>query len=286
MRIGLSGFPLGQMKATLDAPPFEVITRIARAADDLGFEFVAAQDHTVAPRAWAAEGAGETWFEPFSVLSTAAAVTSRVRLLTDVIVLPYRAPFMVAKTAASLDTLSSGRLILGVAAGYLEQEFGILHADFAARGAVTDESIEVIRACWTGEWVDFKGTHFEARDVSVSPRPATPPPIWVGGNSMRALRRAIQLGDGWTPFRGNPATIKAMLDDAFARWGKPDRFDVCVPLRGGIYNEDKETIDGDGVKRQLDALARAGVTYVKAGFRGPRLDDYLRGMERFARAVF
>lgn len=285
MRFGLSGFPLGQMGFRLEASSHEIVSRLARAADDLGFDFVSAQDHTVAPRQWAADGGGTTWYEPFVVLAWAAAVTTRVRLVTDVVVLPYRPPFAVAKISGSLDEMSGGRLVLGVAAGYLEEEFRILGASFDDRGARTDEAIEVIKRCWTDEWVDVSGKFFEAKDVAVSPRPAGRPPIWVGGNSMRALRRAVEHADGWTPFRAPPDRVREAL--ARARdLGLGDRaFDVAVPLRHGVYAEDRVSLDVEEIRRQADQYAEAGVTHLKVGFRGPGIDEYLRAMEQFAAAV-
>src|SRR6266540_1040795 len=175
LRFGLGGIPLGQMGVRLGDAPAETVVSLARAADELGFEFVTAQDHSVAPRQWAADGGGQTWFEPFVVLSYAAAVTSRVRLLTDVVIVPYRSPFQIAKISASLDQLSGGRLILGLGAGYLEEEFKILGAPFEDRGAVMDGSIEVLKRCWTEEWVDISTEYFEAKDVSISPQPAQQP---------------------------------------------------------------------------------------------------------------
>jgi probable F420-dependent oxidoreductase len=288
MRFGLTAFPLGQMGIRLGgASSAEIVTRLSKAADDVGFEFVTAQDHTLAPREWAEDGGGTMWHEPFTVLAHAAAVTKRVRLLTDVVILPYRSPFQTAKIAASLDDLSDGRLILGVAAGYLEREFEILGAPFENRGAVTDEAIEAIKHAWTTEWTDFSGKFFTAKDVAVSPRPAQQPrpPIWVGGNSMRALRRAVEHADGWDPFRGSPDQIRDALKHARDAFGLDRPFDVAVPLRRGVYIPDDKTIDVDSVLRQADAYENAGVTHLKCGFHGPTIEDYIRGMEVFASAV-
>lgn len=289
LRYGLVGFPLGQLGVTVDASAHETVTTIARAADELGFDFVAAQDHVVAPRAWVGHrSATPTWYDPVVVLSWVAAVTRRVRLLTDVLVLPYRSPFAVAKTVGSLDALSGGRAILGVAPGYVEAEFRALGAPFEQRGAVTDEAIEVIKRCWTEEWVDVSGRFFSATDVTVSPRPAQQPrpPIWVGGNSLRAVRRAVEHADGWTPFKASPDAVAAAL--ARARdWGLEEGqgFAIALPIRGGIYAGDAETLDLDSIRRQADAYEAAGVTHVKIGFRGPSLDAYVRAMESFAAGV-
>jgi probable F420-dependent oxidoreductase len=276
------------MGVRLGDAPAETVVRLAQAADELGFDFVTAQDHSVAPRQWAADGGGQTWYEPFVVLSYAAAVTKRVRLLTDVVIVPYRSPFQLAKIAASLDQLSGGRLILGVGVGYLEEEFKILGASFADRGARTDDAIEVLKRCWTEEWVDVSTPYFAAKDVSISPRPlqSPRPPIWVGGNSWRALRRAVEHADGWTPFRGDPDRVREALrrarDDYGLSAGSP--FDIAMPLRKGVHREDG-SLDIDSIRRQVDALAEAGVTHVKIGFRAASPEEYVSKMVAFASEV-
>ena len=276
------------MGVRLGDDPASTVVALARAADELGFDFITAQDHSVAPRQWAKDG-GQTWYEPFVVLSYAAAMTSRVRLLTDVLIVPYRSPFQIAKIAASLDQLSGGRLILGVGSGYLEEEFNILGASFTERGAVTDDSLEVLKRCWTEEWVDVSTPHFEAKDVSISPRPLqTPrPPIWVGGNSWRALRRAVEHGDGWTPFfREDPSRVAEGVRRARDDYGlAPDRaFDIAVPIRRGVHKEDG-SLDPDSIRRQADAMAEAGATHIKVGFKASTADEYVSKMETFSREV-
>jgi probable F420-dependent oxidoreductase len=287
MKFGLVGFPLGQVYSQVDRPPREVVERVARAAEDGGFDFICAQDHIIAPRAWAAERNGAEWFDPFAILGFVAAITTRVRLVTDIMVLPYRTPFTLAKYVSSLDQLSSGRVTLGVAAGYLEQEFRIVGAEFERRGDWTDEGIEAIKHAWTNEWIDFKGEFIEAHDVTVSPRPVQQPhpPIWVGGNSMRALRRAVEHAQGWTPFRRTPEQIQEALKRARDDYGLDRSIDVAIPIRRGVYNEDKSEIDVDSIRSQVEAYAKAGVTHIKIGFRGPTLDGYVRAMERFSKEV-
>lgn len=277
------------MGVRLGDDPASTVVALARAADELGFEFVTAQDHSVAPRGWAADGGGQTWFEPFVVLSYAAAVTKRVRLLTDVLIVPYRSPFQIAKIAASLDQLSGGRLILGVGAGYLEEEFKILGASFPERGAVTDDSLEVIKRCWTEEWVDVSTPYFEAKDVSISPRPvqAPRPPIWVGGNSWRALRRAVEHGDGWTPFfREDPSRVAEGVRRARDDYGLESSraFDIAVPIRRGLHNDDG-SVNVDSAVRQSEAMAEAGATHIKVGFKASTPEEYVSKMETFARGV-
>ena len=275
------------MNMRLGDEPAETVVRLAKAADELGFEFVTAQDHSVAPRQWAADGGGQTWFEPFVVLSYAAAVTKRVRLLTDVVIVPYRSPFQIAKISASLDQLSGGRLILGLGAGYLEEEFRILGASFEDRGDRTDDAIEVLKRCWTEEWVDVSTPYFEAKDVSISPRPVQRPrpPIWIGGNSWRALRRAVEHADGWSPFRGDADRIREAVRRA-RDLGLPEgkAFDIAMPLRRGVHNADG-TLNVDSILSQAEEYAEAGVTHLKLGFRASTPDEYVGKMEAFASGV-
>ena len=286
MKFGLAGFPLGQLGTTVDSEPHETVTRIARAADSYGFDFICAQDHPIAPRAWAEErGGAAAWFDPFVLLSWAAAVTTRVRLVSDVLVLPYRSPFVVAKFGSTLDVMSQGRFVFGLGVGYLEAEFRALGAEFDERGAWTDEAIELIRRCWTEDWVTHSGRFFSADDVAVSPQPYDgPPPIWIGGNSMRALRRAVEFGDGWTPFRGSPDALGAAMQLARDEFGLARHLDVAVPIRT-VHAESSEEIDEAAVLARVDALAEAGATHCRVDFRGPTLDGYVRAMERFAERI-
>lgn len=177
------------------------IAEMARAAEAAGFDAVSVTDHPMPPARWVAAG-GHHSLDPFVTLSFAAAATERIRLLTHVLVLPYRNPFLVAKAATTLDVLSGGRLLLGVAAGYLEGEFAALGADFAARNESCDESLRALRAAWSGAPVTFEGRGFAARGNAQRPLPQQRPgpPLWIGGNAPRAIRRAVEHADGWLPF--------------------------------------------------------------------------------------
>ena len=177
------------------------VAEMARAAERAGFDGVYVTDHPIPGEKWLRTG-GHHSLDPFVALSFAAAATERVRLITYVLVLPYRNPFLAAKAAASLDVLSGGRLVLGVSAGYLEAEFAAAGADYAARNEVTDDAIGVLRATWSGEVVQRDGRGFRAEGNRALPRPVQQPgpPIWVGGNSKRAIRRAVEHADGWLPF--------------------------------------------------------------------------------------
>lgn len=192
----------------------EALAEMGQAAEAAGFDSCFVTDHPIPEDRWLGSG-GHHALDPFVALSFVAAATSRIRIQTHVLVLPYRNPFITAKSVASLDLLSRGRLIVGVAAGYLEQEFDALGADFAHRNEVCDEHLRAMREVWTGESVKQSGLHFRATGNTALPRPfqRPAPPIWVGGNSRRAIRRAVELGDGWLPIPAS-ATMASHIGTA------------------------------------------------------------------------
>src|SRR5262245_44942355 len=180
------------------------LAAIAQAADQAGFFYVAVCDHVAIPRD-KAEAMSTTWYDTFTTLGFLAGVTARIRLLSHVYVPVYRHPLVSAKALLTLDEVSGGRAILGVGAGHVEAEFAALDVDFASRGRILDEAVDVIRAALLDEWPEFHGEHFDITDVGLRPRPRQQPrpPIWVGGSSPAAIRRAGERGDGWLP-QGNP----------------------------------------------------------------------------------
>jgi probable F420-dependent oxidoreductase len=182
------------------------LTDVARLAEDAGFAGVAMTEHPFPDDEWLAQG-GHHSFDPFVALSFMAAATSRVQLITFVLVSGYRNPYVTAKALASLDKLSGGRMVAGMAAGYLRSEFGVLGADWEHRGPLFDSAIDAMRAAWTGETVHIDGP-FPAQGHTQLPCPACPggPPIWMGGNSAAARRRAAERGQGWMPI-GQPASM-------------------------------------------------------------------------------
>lgn len=174
--------------------------RLARRAEALGFDSVWTGDHIIYPSQYV-ERFGSEFYEALTTLAWVAASTSRVTVGTAVIVLPYRNPLILAKELATIDVLSGGRLIVGVGTGWLAEEFAALGVPFTERGAATDESLRIIRCLWTEERPRFSGRFFQFPEMLAAPRPLQrpTPPIWVGGTTARALRRAAELGDGWLP---------------------------------------------------------------------------------------
>jgi probable F420-dependent oxidoreductase len=185
----------------------DALLETAAVAERAGFDFVYVTDHPFPDYRLAA---GYHALDPFVALSVAAAATRTLRLATVLLVLPYRNPFISAKAVASLDHISNGRVILGVGAGYVPGEFAALGADFNLRNQLTDETIDAMRQAWSQESVELTGTGFTAAGNSMLPRPRQlrGPPIWVGGNSKIAIRRAVARGDGWLPMH-NPGRVAA-----------------------------------------------------------------------------
>jgi len=195
-----------------------------RRAEELGFESVWVTDHILVPPTLEIIYR-DHMLEPLALLSHVAAITTRAKVGTSVIILPYRNPIVVAKMLATIDQLSRGRLIVGAAVGWMEPEFAALAAPFAERGAFSDECLRLIKALWTQERVSFAGRYFTFDDMQASPRPVQQPhpPIWVGGNSGRARRRVAELGDGWHATAMPLEALKAGVAHLRAVWGRQGR---------------------------------------------------------------
>ena len=188
------------------------LARLATACDDSGYAYVGVCDHVSLPES-VVGGMGTHWADPIATLGWIAGFTKNVGLLTHVYVLPYRHPRVAAKQFATLDHLSEGRALVGIGAGHVEAEFGLLGVDFHARGKALDNGIPQLAAALENEFVDG----FGARPLPAqSPRP----PIWVAGSSPVAIKRAARLGDGWLPQGPSNADMVTMLRDEMARVGR------------------------------------------------------------------
>ena len=208
------------------------VTEAARAAEAAGLDDVWVSDHVILPTGSTRPPA--RFHEPLAVLAWAAAVTSRVGLGTSVLVAPYRSPALLAASLASLDALSGGRVIAGLASGWMEAEFDALGVPFRGRGARTDETIAVCRALWRGD-DRFAGrfTRFDGMGIQPGPARAGGPPVWVGGNSDAGIARAARLGDAWHTTVSDPERLRerlAVLDAALAREER-DRAGFTVSVR-------------------------------------------------------
>lgn len=269
---------------------------VAQRADELGYAWVPCSDHVIVPKS-ALPAMGATWYEPATTLAFVAGVTQRLRLLTHVLILPYHSPFDVAKQYATLDRLSGGRVILGVGAGHLRREFLALGARYEERGTVTDEQIRVIDTLWRQEEASFQGEYYEFQEFHLAPRPVQSafggrPPIWAGGNSRRAARRAAELCDGWVPWDVTPEDVRDRLDYVGRLGLRRTPFEVVVPC--GPVEITAQAVDGErarftGSREQviedIGAYQEAGVTGMTVSFRARSLDEHLEKLERFAREI-
>jgi probable F420-dependent oxidoreductase len=269
------------------------VAEIAQAAEAAGADAVNCTDHPFPNDEWMATG-GHHALDLFVTLAFAAAHTSRLRLHTNLSVIPYRSPGVLAKSVATLDQLSGGRTIIGVGAGYQEREFEALGADFARRNELTDDGIRTIKAIWTGESVDGN---------TALPRPAQRPhpPVWVGGNSRQAMRRAVDLADGWCPVP-NPRSLVARrhtsrletTEDFVARVdelrahaasvGRTGEFELPFMPFAGLPREHTAAATDEFI-RQAEELARAGATYLVASPRAETRAQFLGEIEHLGRAV-
>jgi len=259
------------------------ILAIARAAERLGYRYVTCSDHVLVAASYASS-MGATWYEPAATLGFVAGATQAIELLTHVLVLPYRHPLVTAKTYATLDRLSGGRVILGVGSGHAKPEFRTLGAPYERRGRYTDEAIEAVRAAWQNEVASYSGELVKFRDVVVAPRPSRPggPPIWIGGNSGAALARAARLGDGWIPwqlsreeFAQAVATASALRGEA----GRSGRFEWIAPLSVG------PAAAAPALRDEIGQWIKAGATGFHVGVQAESLPRYLERVEWFRTAV-
>jgi probable F420-dependent oxidoreductase len=199
--------PVVHINPRFDPPSWETtgtiedIVVVAQEAERLGYDWVAASEHIAIP-VEATGARGPRYWDPVATLSYVAAHTRRISLLSHVVVLSYHHPLEIVKRWGTVDILSHGRVILGVGVGSLEPEFTLLGHEFEGRGARADDSLRAIRTSWGERTPEYQGTHFAFSGFIVEPSGLPRPlEIWVGGRTRRSLRRAIELGDGWIPFR-------------------------------------------------------------------------------------
>jgi probable F420-dependent oxidoreductase len=271
--------PTHRTDAVAEFVTAEAISDIARIGEASGFAAVHVTDHPAPDAKWLDHG-GHHALDPFVALSFAAAATTDIKLLTNVYIAAYRNPFLSAKSIQSLDVLSGGRLILGTAAGYLKPEFKALGIDFDNRGALLDEALDVLGKVLTGDDVAYEGTSFAARGVRLHPVPATPPAIWVGGNSKPAVRRAVSRAQGWAPFNtfGYAAASRtaeiSTLDDLesaiawakkyAAEIGRSQPLDICFSA-GNLLDDSVST---DQRHATIARLEEMGVTWLTVAPQG------------------
>lgn len=256
----------------------DAIKEMASALEKAGIDACYVTDHPAPSAEWLNSGGlGHDALDPFAVLSFIAAASTRLMLQTNIVVLPYRNPFITAKAAATVQVLSGGRLILGTAPGYQKAEFEALGVDFHKRGALMDEALETIRLAWSGNVVVKEGRSFNARGNQPRPIPNPAPPIWIGGASDVAVERAAKAGDGWCPFFSDPRqsevnqknSIRSVdhlaervrfINQTRAQISRTGHFDVEIGPR-----EQPGFGKSEGIQQYVDAvsaLAEVGVTWI------------------------
>ena len=265
-----------QSQSTIYAQPWESsagppeLARVAIAAEAAGAFYVAVCDHIAIPKPLD-ETMGAVWYDTIATLGWLAAQTTRTHLLSHVAVLPYRHPLVTAKAWTTLDTLSAGRAILGVGAGHGARGFELLDRDFATRGRALDDAIDDVRRAFTDDSI---------RDAIVAPRPhrSGGPPIWVGGSSPAAMRRAARAGDGWLPQGPPKVGMRAAVELIRAERGDRGPIDLggfAAPVR----LDDSTSLDGiaDGMRK-----ARAlGLSHLQIRFLSDSCENLVEQIEQF-----
>jgi probable F420-dependent oxidoreductase len=294
---------------------------LARRGEESGFNFAGVSDHIVIPRdiasrypynengefAIAGELTGEC-LEQLTLITFLAAGTSRLRLLTSVMVLPHRNPVHTAKALATIDVLSGGRLIVGCGVGWMREEFEALGTPpFERRGAVGNEYLAAFKELWTSDSPEFDGEFVSFSNIQSLPQPVQKPhpPIWIGGESPPALRRAGELGDAWYPIGNNPRYPMRTIDELTAGFERVrqnaagsgrGKDEVGLSYSAGWYRDDRKEELPDGSRRLLTGnpddvsgdirkLQDAGVGHLMLGMQSDTLEGSVKRMERFASEV-
>ena len=248
----------------------DAITRAARQAEQLGYDNIWVNDHLAVP-VDAPYPPSALFYEPVITLTWAAAATARIGLGTSVLVLPMRHPVHLAKELATLDLLSGGRLVVGAGVGWLAAEFASLGVPFDQRGARTDETIKMLRACWSEDPVTYRASVVASTmtEMRTLPQPGRMIPIWIGGKTEAALRRAVALGDGWHGVALAPDELAPVL--AHLRAGRPEAaFTTSLRLTWDGLDDDSGEL-----RRRLDAYAELGLDHMSFEPRQRRLEAWL-----------
>ena len=255
----------------------EQILEISGLAEELRYDSLWVSDHVVIPVPH--KVFGDTFHDPLVTLAYIAAVTDKLELGTSVMVLPYRNPLVLGKMVSTLDTLSRGRVILGVGTGWIEGEFEALGVNFKERGKVTDEYIEILKELWTSENPEYNGKYLEFSNIKFLPKPERKPhpPIWVGGESAGAMKRAVKYGDGWHPVGLTPEAFREKAEYLKSLLPADKKDDFVLSLRRNIEINDGREFSADdtlrggrekitkGIREYGDAGVEHLVLYILAG---------------------
>jgi probable F420-dependent oxidoreductase len=262
----------------------EDVARIAQAAERLGYDHLTCSEHVAVPEADVEVRGGRYW-DPLATFGFLAARTARIRFATNVLVLGYHHPLALAKRYGTLDRVSGGRLVLGLGVGTLEEEFRLLGAPFDDRGPRADDALRALRAGLSSAVPSYDGPFFSFSGLVVDPQPVQPRvPFWIGGRTLRSLRRAVELGDGWCPFWLRPEKAKAFLDRAADTEAWAAR---SAPLEVVLQNQ--RPVDPSGAPGEAVAVAReledAGATMLSLRLVHHSVEHFIEQLEAMARLV-
>ena len=276
--------------------PDDVID-VATKAEQIGFDSIWVNHHVLHAGYVLERLEDRPYYDALTTLTYVAALTKRVRLGTSVLVLPYLNPVVLAKSLATLDVLSGGRLTVGVGVGALSHESEALGADYANRGSYTDESISVMKALWTQQDPVFEGTFYSFSGVKFAPKPLQQPhpPLWIGGQSRAAMRRAARVGDGWHPTGLLPEELAGRVDylntQVVAAGRSPSDITISVRLELDVLEGSSAVPLGpmigppDHLLRSIEAYAKLGVQEIVTPVSTAAVDHIHRAMEAFATKV-
>ena len=269
------------------------IVRLAVRAEALGLDSVWASDH-VFNVSYVLERIGNRpYYDPLTILTYVAAKTERIALGTSVLVLPYHQPMRLAKTAATLDVMSGGRLLLGVGVGVIEQELNAMGSPYHERGAITDETIDILKRLWTEDEPSHQGKRYQFSGMKFSPKPVQKPhiPLLIGGVSQAAIRRAARVGNGWHPTAMPPEELSAAMDylaaqaQAVGRSAADIPVSISLPLQGGRAGRYELGTEPAEMVEKLRAFQQVGVdTVVVSPYTG-EAQEMTRRLEMLARDV-
>jgi probable F420-dependent oxidoreductase len=306
------GLHLPASSATVKA---DDLVRFAQQAEALGFYCLTVADHVIVPKnisvpyPYTVDGKypGTGYhLETLMTMGFLAGATRRIRFITSVMIAPYRNPIITAKMLSSLDVLSNGRVIVGLGVGWMKEEFDNLKTPpYEERGKVTDEYIKAFRELWTNDNPTFQGKYCNFSNIVFLPKPVQKPaiPIWIGGHSKQAIRRAARLGDGWHPIGGVPtiplepegiAADMSMLREYAENAGR-DPKQIRVALKGSLFDREMQITPGkrrrfigstEEVASDIRAYRDAGVDTMIFDVRRPNITETLERMEWMAKDVF
>lgn len=291
----------------------EPLAEIAKTGDKAGFDCMVVGDHIIVPKSidspypytvggeFPGGDSGE-YLEQLTLLTYLSAITQEIKIVPSVMIVPYRNPVLTAKILATMDLLSNGRLVLGVGVGWMEEEFKVMHSQpFTERGKVTDEYLRIFKELWVSESPEFKGNYYEFSNIHFLPKPIQKPhpKIWVGGQSKAAIRRAVNLGDGWHPVGAIPAAplepsqISAELEylKTYSESKQRNPADLDIAMKAPLYDANapgprrKFAGKDEEILKDIEEYAELGVTHIIFDMRSTDLSETLERISWFSESI-